>query len=551
MTAVQLTPLELKIKMHPHTRPLLHIAKTFALVIAMALPITAAICTSASATTLRVANQGDALSMDPHSLAEAVQLAFLGNIFEPLVTNDKALKPIPGLATKWSLVSPNVWRFELRKGVKFHDDRPFSADDVVFSLQRARGEGSDMKGNLASVRDIRKVDDYTVDVETNGPNPILPNLLTMTYMMSKSWAEANAAERPVDRRKGVENTATTKANGTGPYRLRERQPSVKTTLTRNPTYWGPIEGNVTEVVFQPISNDATRVAALISNEVDLIDPLPLQDVPKLQANSALRVAQGKESRIVFFGFDQKRDELLYSNVKGKNPFKDKRVRQAFLQAIDTQTIIDKVMRKAAYPAALMVAEGMNGYSAQNDKRLPFDPIAAKRLLTEAGYPDGFEVTLNCPNDRYVNDSEVCVASAAYLARIGVKVRVDAEPKGTYFTKVLKRDTSFFMVGWSPAGYDAHNALFYLMATPAGTAGQGSWNMGAYSNARLDTLTSAIQIETDLTKRTAMMNEALALHRDDVGHIPMHQQSLAWGMRANVEIAQRADNYMFFKWASVR
>jgi peptide/nickel transport system substrate-binding protein len=209
------------------------------------------------------------------------------------------------------------------------------------------------------------------------------------------------------------------------------------------------------------------------------------------------------------------------------------------------------MRKAAYPAALMVAEGMNGYSAQNDKRLPFDPIAAKRLLTEAGYPDGFEVTLNCPNDRYVNDSEVCVASAAYLARIGVKVRVDAEPKGTYFTKVLKRDTSFFMVGWSPAGYDAHNALFYLMATPAGTAGQGSWNMGAYSNARLDTLTSAIQIETDLTKRTAMMNEALALHRDDVGHIPMHQQSLAWGMRANVEIAQRADNYMFFKWASVR
>lgn len=503
-----------------------------------------------SAATLRVANQGDALSMDPHSLAEAVQLAFLGNIFEPLVTNDKLLKPIPGLATKWSLVSPTMWRFELRKGVKFHDDRPFTADDVVFSLQRARGEGSDMKGNLASVKDIRKVDDFTVDVETNGPNPILPNLLTMTYIMSKSWAEANAAERPVDRRKGVENTATTKANGTGPYRLRERQPGVRTFLSRNPNYWGPFEGNVTEVVFQPIANDATRVAALISNEIDLIDPLPLQDVPRIQANPALRVAQGKESRIVFFGFDQKRDELLNSNVKGKNPFKDKRVRQAFLQAIDTNTIIEKVMRKAAYPAAIMVAEGMNGYSADIDKRLPFDPVAAKRLLAEAGYPDGFEVTLNCPNDRYVNDSEVCVASAGYLARVGVKVRVDAEPKATYFGRVLKRETSFFMVGWSPAGYDAHNALFYLMTTP-GASGQGSWNMGNYSNPKIDALTAAIQVETDLPKRTALMREALLLHRDDIGHIPLHQQSLSWGMRSNVEIAQRADNYMFFKWANVR
>jgi len=515
-----------------------------------ALAVTLAPVSAAGAATLRVANQGDALSMDPHSLAEAVQLAFLGNVFEPLVSNDKALKPIPALATKWFLTSPTVWRFELRRGVKFHDDRPFTADDVVFSLERARGEGSDMKGNLASVKAVRKVDDFTVDVETHGPNPILPNLLTLTYVMSRSWAEANAAQRPVDRRKGVENVATTKANGTGPYRLRERQPGVRTVLERHVGYWGTVEGNVTEVVFQPIANDATRVAALTSGEVDLIDPLPLQDVPRVQANAALRVAQGKESRIVFFGFDQQRDELLYSNVKGRNPFKDKRVRQAFVHAIDTSAIIEKVMRKAAYPAGLMVAEGMNGYSADIDTRLPYDPVAARRLLGEAGYPDGFEVTLNCPNDRYVNDSEVCVASAAYLGRVGVKVRVQAESKATYFPRVLKRDTSFFMVGWSPAGYDAHNALFYLMATP-GAGGQGSWNMGAYSNARLDKLTGDIQVETDPARRGAQLREALSLHRDDVGHVPLHQQSLSWGMRATVEIAQRADNYMFFRWATVR
>lgn len=501
------------------------------------------------AKTLRVANQGDALSMDPHSLAEAVQLAFTGNIYEPLAANGKNLELVPALATRWTLVKPTVWRFELRKGVRFHDGRPFNADDVVFSLKRAQGEGSDMKAQLASVREIRKVNDYTVDVETNGANPILPNLLGAVYMLSKSWAEENGAQRPVDRRKGIENTASFKANGTGPYRLRERQPGVRTVLDRHHQYWGNVEGNVTEVVFQPISNDATRVAALLSGEVDVIDPLPLQDVPRLQANPALRVAQGPESRIIFLGFDQKRDELLYSSVKGKNPFKDKRVRQAFYQAIDTNAIIEKVMRKAARPAGLMVAEGMNGYAAELDKRLPFDPVAARKLLIDAGYPDGFELTMNCPNDRYVNDSSICQAVAANLSRIGVKVRLQAEPKSSYFPRVLKRDTSFFMVGWSPAAYDAHNALFALMSTPNGA--QGQWNMGAYSNPKIDALTQAAQTETNLTKRTKMMQEALVLHRDDIGHIPLHQQALAWGVRANVDIFQRADNYMFFKWATVR
>jgi peptide/nickel transport system substrate-binding protein len=505
--------------------------------------------TPSHATTLRVANQGDALSMDPHSLAEAVQLAFTGNIYEGLVAYDQQLKLVPALAQKWSIAKPTVWRFELRKGVKFHDGQALSAEDVVFSIDRARGEGSDMSGNLSSISAVRKVDANTVEVETKAPNPILPNLLATIYIMNRAWAESNGAVKPVDRRKGTENTASFKANGTGPYRLRERQPGVRTVLALNGNYWGKIEGNVTDVVFQPIGNDGTRVAALLSNEVDLIDPVPLQNVVHLSANKQLKVMQGPESRVVFLGFDQKRDELLYSNVKGKNPFKDKRVRQAVYQAIDTATIIDKVMEKAARPAALMVAEGMQGYSAALDKRLPFDPVASRRLLAEAGYPDGFEVTLNCPNDRYVNDARICVAVAANLAHVGVKVKVQAETKALYFPRVLKRDTSFFMVGWIPAGYDAHNALALLMATPNGA--NGSWNMGAYSNAKLDALTQTIGSETDLVKRTKLMQEALELHRDDFGHIPLHQQALAWGMRANVEAVQRSDNYMFFRWISVR
>ena len=503
----------------------------------------------AQATTLRVANQGDALSMDPHSLAEAVQLAFTGNIYEGLVAYDAQLKLVPGLAQKWGVFKPTVWRFELRKGVQFHDGQPLTAEDVVFSIDRARGEGSDMAGNLTSISAVRKVDANTVEVQTKEANPILPNLLATIYIMNRAWAEANGAVKPVDRRKGTENAASFRANGTGPYRLRERQPGVRTVLVRNGNYWGKIEGNVTDVVFQPIVNDGTRVAALLSNEVDLIDPVPLQDVAQLKTNKQLRIMQGPEARVIFLGFDQKRDELLYSSVKGKNPFKDKRVRQAVYQAIDTATIIDKVMQGAAKPAALMVAEGMQGYTAALDKRLPFDPAASRRLLTEAGYPEGFEVTLNCPNDRYVNVARICQAVAANLARVAVKVKVQADPKALYFPKVLKRDTSFFMVGWIPAGYDAHNALALLMATPNG--GQGSWNMGAYSNAKLDALTQAIGSETDLAKRTKLMQEALELHRDDIGHIPLHQQALAWGMRANVEAVQRSDNYMFFRWISVR
>ncbi len=503
----------------------------------------------AQAATLRVANQGDALSMDPHSLAEAVQLAFTGNIYEGLVAYDAQLKLVPSLAHKWSVVKPTVWRFELRKGVQFHDGQPLTADDVVFSIDRARGEGSDMAGNLTSISAVRKVDANSVEVQTKEANPILPNLLATIYIMNRAWAEANGAVKPVDRRKGTENAASFRANGTGAYRLRERQPGVRTVLVRNGNYWGKIEGNVTDVVFQPIVNDGTRVAALLSNEIDLIDPVPLQDVAQLKTHKQIKIMQGPEARVIFLGFDQKRDELLYSNVKGKNPFKDKRVRQAVYQAIDTATIIDKVMQGAAKPAGLMVAEGMQGYAAALDKRLPFDPVASRRLLVEAGYPDGFEVTLNCPNDRYVNDARICQAVAANLARVAVNVKVQADPKALYFPKVLKRDTSFFMVGWIPAAYDAHNALALLMSTPNG--GQGSWNMGAYSNPKLDALTQVIGSETDLLKRTKLMQEALQLHRDDIGHIPLHQQALAWGMRANVEAVQRSDNYMFFRWISVR
>lgn len=504
----------------------------------------------ATAQTIRIANQGDALSLDPHSLSESLQLSLTQNVYETLTGRNKDLSLAPLLATSWKQITPTVWRFELRKGVQFHDGTPFTADDVLFSLARAAGEGSDMQSYTNDFREVRKVNDLTVDIETKAPYPILPDQLSQLAMMSKKWCEANNATKPVDRRKGIENTASFKENGTGPYRVRERQPNVRTSFTRSGNYWGKVEGNVQEVIFTPIGNPATRVAALLSGEVDVMEPVPVQDIARVNASPNTRVIVGPELRTIFLGMDQKRDELLYSNVKGKNPFKDKRVRQAFYQAIDINGIQRTVMRGASRPTGLLVGPGINGWTAEQDKRLPFDVEAAKKLMADAGYPQGFEVSMNCPNDRYVNDGQICQSVAAGLARIGVKINLIAETKGTYFPKVLRRDTSFYMLGWTPSTYDAHNALNALLAC-VDDKGAGSFNLGAYCNPKVDALTKQIQSETNKPKRDAMIKEAFAIHMDDVGHLPLHQQSLAWGVSKKVELTQLADNFMFFKWMSIK
>jgi len=340
-----------------------------------------------------------------------------------------------------------------------------------------------------------------------------------------------------------------RANGTGPFRLRSREPGVRTVLVRNQQYWGKIEGNVDEVVWTPIGNDATRVAALKSGEIDLMQPAPVQDVERLKQDSNLTVLQGPELRTIFLGMDQKRDELLFSNVKGKNPFKDRRVRQAFFQAIDIEAIKTRIMRGAATPTNLMIGPGVNGFLPELNKRAPYDPEAAKKLLAEAGYPSGFEVKMNCPNDRYVNDGEICQAVAGMLARVGVKINLEAESKATYFPKILSRNTSFYLLGWTPTTYDVENTLYNIMATPTG--GRGTFNLGSYSNAKFDELTGKIGTETEPAKRNAMIAEAMKLHADEFGHIPMHQQALAWAMRKNVTIDQRGDNIILYRTAVVK
>ncbi len=531
---------------------MIRMPQLFARVSLVLLVATSIACTAfgASAATYRFADQGDAVSMDPHALNESLQLTLVANIFEPLVGRGKKLELVPILATSWKQTAPTVWRFNLRQNVKFHDGTPFNADDVVFSYERSKAEGSDMKTKIGPVKEVRKIDDYTVDFVTTEPFPILPDTINTWYIMSKVWCEKNNAAAPVDVRKGKENAATLRANGTGPFMLKSREPGVRTVFVSNPNYWEKVESNVTEATFTPIKNDATRVAALISGDIDMMEPVPLQDVDRLKADPNLKVLQGPELRTIFLGMDQSRDELLFSNVKGKNPFKDKRVRQAFYQAIDIEAIKTRIMRGAATPTNLMAAPGVRGFVPELNKRLPHDTAAAKKLLADAGYPDGFEVGMNCPNDRYVNDSQICQAITAMLAQIGVKVNLMAETKVTYFPKILSRNTSFYMLGWTPDSYDSQNVLYALMMTPS-PAGQGLFNLGTYSNKRLDELSVQIASELDQTKRNAMIAEAFKIHSDDIGHIPLHQQALAWSMKKNIELVQLADNFDLLKWVVVK
>jgi len=281
-----------------------------------------------------------------------------------------------------------------------------------------------------------------------------------------------------------------------------------------------------------------------------MDPIPVQDVERVKANANLKVMQGPELRVIFLGMDQKRDELQFSNIKGKNPFKDVRVRKAFYQAIDIDTIKSRVMRGAATPIAQMFPPEVRGFAPDLTQRMPYDVEAAKKLMADAGYPNGFEVKLNCPNDRYVNDAEICQAVAANLARIGVKINLEAETKGTYFPKILRRDTSFYMLGWTASTVDAHNVMYPILSTP-GDGGRGQFNLGAYSNAKVDELTAAVGSETDDKKRNAMIREASKIHMDEVGHIPLHQQALLWGMKKNVELVQWPDNIMHWKYISLK
>ncbi|NBB83211.1 MAG: ABC transporter substrate-binding protein [Alphaproteobacteria bacterium] len=523
--------------------------KTSALLTGAAL-IALTVSGGAAAETLRFAFQGDVNTLDPHSLNETFTLGYQGNIYEGLTRRGPDLTIEPALATGWEIIEPTRWRFFLREDVTFHNGNPFTAEDVVFTFERTQAEGSDLRTRVAGIEAVEIVDEHTVDFVTEVPNPILNFEWDTWYIMDKEWAEANNATMPTNvSDANSDNYANLNANGTGPFMVTERVPDVRTVALPNPDWWDEATHNLTEVVFQPISSDSTRVAALLSGEMDMVFPIPLQDLDRVDSNEGTRALTGPELRTIFLGMDQARDELLYSDVTGENPFKDRRVREAFYRAIDIQAIQRIVMRGNSTPTAAMVAPGVNGFP-ENIERYPHDPEMARDLLAEAGYPDGFEVTMDCPNDRYVNDEEICTAIVGMLGQVGVTIDLLAQPRSIYFGKVLAQggyDTSFYLLGWTPGSFDSWNVLYNIVGSRE-ESGRGAFNLGGYSNPELDALTDQILVETDLDRRAELINQAWQLEHETISHIPLHQQALAWGAADNVELAQRADNQ--FHWRHV-
>ncbi len=524
---------------------LAHLARTALLAFALAAGA------SAEAKTLRFSSQGDVVTIDPHAQNEGFTNAFLDYIYEPLVTRGRELKVEPCLALSWQSVNATTMRFKLRPNVRFHDGAAFTADDVVFSITRALADTSNFKPYLAGVKEAKRVDDLTVDILTEGPAPVLIPQLTEVRMMSRAWATKHNVLKPQDFKNKEETYASRNANGTGQYVLQSREADVKTVAVLNSNWWGKPEGNVNEIVYQPIKQDSTRIAALLSGEIDFVLDPPPQDIGRLKQDPKIKVVEGNENRTVFLGMDQWRDELAYSNVKGKNPFKDKRVREAFQLAIDVNAIKTQVMRGLSIPTAVMYAPQVDGYPKDLDRVKPADRERARKLLAEAGYAQGFEVTLDCPNNRYINDEKICVAIAGMLAQVNVKVKVNAMPRATYFPKIQNYDTSFYMLGWGVPTFDSQYAIESLIRTVVPKTADGDYNLGKYSNAKVDEAIDKLKTEVDPKKRAALAHEASAIHQADVGHIPLHFQVIPWAMRSNVSVVHRADNKLTVKWVKIQ
>jgi len=507
---------------------------------------------AASARTLRWSNDQDLFSLDPYARQEIFLLSFDSNIYEPLVRRGRDLRVEPALAVRWQQQAPDRWRFELRRGVKFQDGTPFTAADVVFSFARARSSNSQIAHALASIRSVDQIDDYTIDINTNLPDSILPEQLPLWDIMSAKWCAEHDATEPAKAQASGDSYASDHADGTGPFMLEERQPDKLTVLVPNPNWWDQPQHNLDRVEFRPMTATA-GATALLGGKLDMLYSVPPQSTYRIARAKGVHLVQGPELRTIMLGFDYRHDQLADSDMKGANPFRDRRVRQAFYQAIDETTIKDKVMRGFATPTALLVGPGINGFHPALNQRLPYDLAAARALLAQAGYPRGFSVGMDCPNDRYLNDEAICDSVVAMLGKIGVKIRLNAQTRGKFFAKVMtpSQGSSFYLLGWLPATYDALDALVNLVATPDKQAHRGDANFGGFSDPALDRLIAEIAGETDSGKRRDLLHEALAQAKQDIAYIPLHQQDQVWAVRDNVELVQQGDGFFPLRYVQLK
>ena len=504
--------------------------------------------TGAQAETFRWASSTDPQTMDPHAVNSAPVLGFLNNVYEGLVRRNKTMAIEGALAERWEPLGSDGWRFHLRKGVTFHDGSTFDSEDVLFSYQRASSETADTRSWFAPISEVKVVDQYTIDFMTTAPNPIFPDSIANFMIMDKGWSEKNGAAQAA---KDAETHATLNANGTGAFKLVERQPGLKTVLEPFENWWGTVEHNLTRAEFTPIQNSATSVAALLANNVDMINPVPIQDAARLESSDGVKVIRGIEARVIMLGFPHQAENLKYGEDAGKpNPFKQLKVRQAVAHAVNVDAIIKTIMRGSAEGVSQLVSPAMRGYSKALAARPAYDPQKAKALLAEAGYADGFSFGLKCPNDRYLNDEAVCQAAVSMLAQVGIKAELDAMPVRGYWKELRADNFDMYLLGWSPGTFDAEHPIRFLAHTPNKEKKLGSWNFGDFSNPKIDENLPKIQSEIDDAKRQAMLDESTKILQDQVAYVPLYVQPLVWGTRENVQLTQRPDNFLILRWVTV-
>ena len=518
-------------------------ARTFCLpALFAALALTAA---PVSAKSLRFASAFDPQTMDPHSLALLYHSRVSTQIYESLVARDRDFAIEPALALSWQPAGATAWRFRLRPNVRFHDGMPMTADDVVFSIERALAKSSQRSFQLRGVTGARKVDDATVDVLLAAPDAVLPEKLIFIGIMSRAWATQHNVALPQDYNAKQETFAVRNANGTGPYLLKRYEPDNVVVLAANPHWWGR-RGNLDEVTYTVIQSDATRLAALASGQVDFVVDPPFQDVARLKSEGRFRLTQVSDIGTQYLGFDQSRNELQFSDVKGRNPFKDLRVRRAIYQAIDVDTIVAKVLRGQATPTGSHLSPLVGGHVPELEKRLPYDPAAARALLKEAGFAGGFGVTLDCVNIAF--RAAVCQAVAGMLAQVGIRVSFQPFPTSTFFPRLTQATTSFFEFGWTPTT-DAWGTLNAIVRSFA-DGGPGAFNAGRYANPRLDATVDAIRVEPDLAKRRRMVGDVLRIMNADLPLVPLYRRTLTWVMRPNVTAAHWPNDIVELRFVQI-
>jgi peptide/nickel transport system substrate-binding protein len=503
------------------------------LIATLAITVTIAISGPAAAeNVLRFKGLGaTAGTMDPHSWAASENQGATRQVYEALLDVDSNLAIVPQLALAWKPLDPTTWEFELRPDVTFHDGTPFTAADVVFSIERAQAETSDFSTKVDGIAAVEVIDARTVRFTTIGPDPSLWLKLADVAIMSKAWAEQHEVTTPADYNRVREETyASRHANGTGPFILEEFEPYGRWVMVRNPVWWGTAEypHNIDRVVHSRKEGDAADVTALLDGKIDLLVGPPYSGIDQIRHTPGLKLAHRTKLLTTYFGLDQGSAELRSSNIKGRNPFKDKRVRQAMAHAIDIEPILTPLMGEFFIPAGMLVAPGVNGYAPQLDQPPHHDPERARALLAEAGYPAGFSVTLDCPSEWGDHIIAICKGVAQQLDSIGIEVAVNFLSQDDYDAKVYQdRQGDFFIEGW-PMEPDSERVLRQWFS-------QNFWNVTGYANPRVDELIEKIKTEMVTYARDAYLEEAWRMVTEDVVYLPIRHGMSVFAMRENLEI----------------